>query len=983
MKPAHDLPQFQFIGKLGTGGTAEVNKVLTQEDKIVALKTILQSKTISSEEFKKLAIREKTLLQDIDFPGIVKIFEVQTTAPYYICLEYCAGKTLETYNKIDNIQTILNILSSIAVNLEFLHLKSIIHADLKPDNIFMPLDIKSFASNSLTFTKLSDFSLGKFEHEDNSIRAGVGTIGFMAPETIKENIVTHRSDLFALGVIAYQILTGEHPFITSDADPIKINGRIIEEQPTPLVDFRTDIPEGLIQVVTQLLEKDSSKRIQTAWEVCKILRNAGATYPFEKVLNPKYTINTNKAYNTNREIIGNYQSRVDTISDESNKQLRLLLTDNFFKENIIYNDKKFHFKSNPIAASYLIRHAVKPFLKLSYTEKKSAIELSLQNDKNNFLSSILPHLLHLRTIKRVTKRLAHKSEHNENYRNAAHQYVLTGDLLKAENAAYQAAMKFKNENKIDDALDVLNKVITFGTLLNRKFDIKSLIMVKGDLLKDNGEADKAETVYNELIALYKGQKEDELLAEAYKDLGDLFKMKRKSEEGIKSLEKALEIFEKLGNEFEISKTYNNLGNIYTIRNNFSAALSYFRKALKIQRRLSAKEEVASTLNNIATINALKSNFHKALKIFKISLSIKKEIGNKGEIARSLNNIGYCYEVLGNVKKAVEMLEESLRYNKEIDSKSEMLYNLENLTSIMFSTGHLKESIIYLKEGISIAIELNDNPHLGFFNLYMGAILVCMGKLKEANSSFKLADDILHEIENDTLSAQLQIEKAQLALLIDNKTVAIELLNNSYSICTKIKNKSLIIKILLLKLSISKDLSLLAEAEEIIKDFELTKEKSILNAIQLNHFLTNDSSYDARLPYEQLIESLDSPDEHIEQCHLLTTLSRYELHYNNIDQAAIYINQSIQLARSRGLLFDHFHALVLYGEILSKQKDFEQCYTIYKQALEISKNIFNQLISDDDKTAFKNKKEFVFLMSEIKKLTKIIGQKKSRYCRSAL
>ncbi len=978
MKPATtDLPQFEFLGELGTGGTAQVCKVLTQQNKIVALKTLLQSDNISSDEFKKLAQREKTLLCGIDFPGIVKVYEVQTSDPCYISLEYCSGKTLEHYLKQDNIQTILNILSSIAVNLEFLNLKSIIHADLKPDNIFMPEDISQFASGRLTFTKLSDFSIGKFDHEEITVRAGVGTVGYMAPEVINDNIVSHKSDLFAFGVIAYQLLSGVHPFITDDADPLKINSRILEDEPLPLSNYRENIPEKLINIVSMLLEKDSAKRPTSAWEVCAMLRDAGATYQYEKVLPPKYAITPIADYDTNKFIIANYHDRLDTITNKENDKLRLLLSYNFLKNNISYDNRKFNFKSNPLVTPNFLYKAMIQFNQLQYTDKKNKIESSLYDDSHDLVASILPQFLRPATIIKRSQKLAMKFEGENNYVKATTLYLSAGELLKAENNAYQAAMQYKNENKIEDAVRLIDKVISFGEHVDRKFEIKSLYMVKGDFLKDQGDVESAEIVYNELIELYKGHEADELLAETYKDLGALYQMRKKSQEGIPSLEKALEIFKKLGNELEISKTYNNLGNMYKIKNNYSEALGYFRQALKIQRKLSASEEIASTLNNIGVTQAMKSQFKKALKIFNLSLIIQKEIGNKSEIARSLNNIGYCYEVLGETDKAVEVLQESLQYNKEIDSKKEVLYNLENLTSIMFLTGQLKKSISFLKEGIALSAELNDKPHISFFNLYMGIVLVNMGKLQEANKCFQTIEKILQEIEDNPLLVQLNLEKAQLAIFIDNKEEASHLIDKAETLSKELKDKTVNVKITLLRLSISDDVSLFAEAEEIIDEFNLTKDKSYLHALKLNHHLTHDTSYNVRQSYKSLTESLQNSDEHKDVSKLLTTLAKYEIYNDNSAQATKYITQSMQLAKSRGMLFDHFHALVLYGEILSQQKEYEKCYTVYKQSFEISKKIFVELETDADKHAFQNKREFKLLVSEIKKLSQIIGQKKEQ------
>ena len=977
MNQATDLPQFQYLGKLGTGGTAEVHKVVTQDNKTAALKTKLQTSELSDAEFYQLALREKTLLENLDYPGIVKVYDVQLDDPYYICLEYCNGKTLEQYKKFDNLTLALNILSSIAVNLEYLHQHSIVHADLKPDNIFMPEDLSSLENGKLSYTKLSDFSLGKFEQEENSVRAGLGTIGYMAPETIKEKTVSHQSDLFALGVIAYQILTGQHPFITSDSDPVQINGRILEETPEPIQNFRDDISEEIIELIDLLLHKDASQRPTSAWEVCVRLAQAGATYPYKKAMHPKYSLNLHTGYTTNKNIFTNFDSYLDTITDQSNSQLRYIVSYNFQRDNLEYNMKHFRFKNMPLVPISLINHELKKLMFLSYTKIKSTIEKSLAVENKNLLSLILPHLLSTSFLKRISLQLAKQAYQQEDFTNATHLYLQAGELLKAEDCAYQSAMKFKNENQYTEAFRVLGKVISFANLIDKKFEIKSLLMLKADLLKETGKTGDAEFVYNEIISLYQTHSDDELLAETYKDLGDLCKMKKKPKEGIVYLEKALDIFKKLENELEISKTYNNLGNIYAVGSEFNQAIKYFRKALHIQKNLSAEVEVASTLNNIGVIHAMTSRFHRALKIFNISLKIQKGIGNKGEIARTLNNLGYCYEVLGNTSMAVETLQESIQYNKEIDSKREILFNLENLTAIMFATGKLKESIVYLKEGITLATELNDYPHIGMFNLYMGSVLTRMGKLKEASKSFIEVENILDTIEDDSLLAQLYIEKAHTAIYLNISDLAKTYIQKVEQINEKLKDKTISLKILLLKISSTNDILLVPEAERIINELDIIKEKAVLNGMLIMYKLQIDNSYAVDEQYAMLTETVAKSNEHIEQCKLLNALASYELHKDNIENASRYIEESIVLAKSRGLVLDLFNALVIRGSVLSKQNNIELCYATYKQGLETAKSIFSQLESEGDKIAFQNKKEFTFLVSEIKKLSQVISRKKEQ------
>ena len=977
MNQATDLPQFQFLGKLGTGGTAEVYKVLTQGKKTAALKTKLQTSELTNTEFQKLADREKTLLENIDYPGIVKLYDIQLSEPCYICLELCQGKTLEQYNKIDDIKTALNILSSIAVNLEYLHSKSIVHADLKPDNIFMPEDISVFATDHLTYTKLSDFSLGKFESEENSVRAGLGTIGYMAPETIQNKTVSHQSDLFALGVIAYQILTGKHPFITSDSDPVKINGRILEEEPELINSFRNDVPLELIELVNSLLAKQHDKRPQSAWDVCKKLASAGASYPYQKAMHPKYFIMLYRDFESQKNIISNYQAYIDTITNKKTSTFRYILSFNFQRENLTYNNKQFQFIRLPLIPVSLIKYELRKFLQIPYSRKKEVIKTALQIDNKNLISLLLPQLLSTSFIKKLSEKLAKDAFQEKNYANAAYLYIQSGNLSKAEDCAFQAAMKFKNSNAYSNAFEILERVIRYGDLIDKKYEIKSLLMVKADLLKDIGETEKAEQVYLDLISLYDNQIDDEFLAEVYKDLGDLFKMKKKPKVGITYLEKALKIFIELKNELEISKTYNNLGNNYIVINDFTQALHYFRQALHIQKKLSAEVEVASTLNNIGVLHAMTSKFQRALKIFNISLKIQKNIGNKGEIARTLNNIGYCFEILGNTHKAVETLEESLKYNKEIDSKREILFNLENLTALMYTTGKLKESIVYLREGITLASELHDEPHIGIFNLYMGSVLMRMGKLKEASKSFSEVETILESVEDNNLSALLFLEKAQTALYINNIVEVENYLLEAEKRNKEIKDKIISLKILLLKISYTHNLILVPEAEEIISELELSKERANLEGLLVSYKLHIDNSYNIQQAYTSLVDAVEKNDDNIEHCKLLNIISSYELQQNNLEQAAKYNERSITLSKSRGLVLDLFNGLVIKGSILSKQNNIEQCYTVYKQGLETAKSIFNQLESDEDKLAFQNKKEFIFLVSEIKKLSQILNTKKEQ------
>ena len=217
-------PHLRFLEPLGRGGTADVAKAhATHLNRTVAVKYPLQISDDPTIDFASLAKREWDLIGGARFPGLVRLWEAPSRDPDYLLLELCPGPTLDTVPKIDSLETALAILSAVATGLEFLNAAGLVHGDLKPHNIFLPPEWATLPPESLFYVKLSDFSLGRRLDEPETIRAGLGTVGYMAPETIADRITSHRADLFALGVMAYQLVTGEHPFLKGDIDPVRVN----------------------------------------------------------------------------------------------------------------------------------------------------------------------------------------------------------------------------------------------------------------------------------------------------------------------------------------------------------------------------------------------------------------------------------------------------------------------------------------------------------------------------------------------------------------------------------------------------------------------------------------------------------------------------------------------------------------------------------------------------------------------------------------
>ena len=235
--------------------------------------------------------------------------------------------------RIENVSVALNLLSAMALDLEYLRAAGIVHGDFKPHNVFLPPDWQELTDDLLFYAKLSDFSLGRLIGEPDDDRAGLGTVGYLAPEIITHGTASHRSDLFALGVTAYQMLTGVHPFMDGDTDAVKINSRCREEEPRPVADLRPDVGSEVSALIDRLLAKDPQGRPESGWAVCQELSRHGARYPFERAIQPKHFVHRETSYKAAVESLPtdmeDHADRLQLLTGDSVSRLRLVLGENF------------------------------------------------------------------------------------------------------------------------------------------------------------------------------------------------------------------------------------------------------------------------------------------------------------------------------------------------------------------------------------------------------------------------------------------------------------------------------------------------------------------------------------------------------------------------------------------------------------------------------------------------------------------------------
>ena len=258
------IGKYQIIKKLGEGATSVV--WLGHDpfaDRDVAIKVVASS-VFSGGEHGKIArnlfVTEASLAGKLVHPHIVQIYDAVADAdPSYIVMEYVAGGTLEPYCTPDRLLPMIDLVEMIfkcTRALDFAYRLGVIHRDLKPANILR-------AGSSGSDVKISDFGAALSASSDQTAVAGIGSPAYMSPQQVKDHPLNHQSDIFSLGVVMYQLLTGQLPF--QGSNNISIVYQIANVEPPPPSALRKGIPPAVDAIVMRALKKSLEERYPT-WD---------------------------------------------------------------------------------------------------------------------------------------------------------------------------------------------------------------------------------------------------------------------------------------------------------------------------------------------------------------------------------------------------------------------------------------------------------------------------------------------------------------------------------------------------------------------------------------------------------------------------------------------------------------------------------------------------------------------------------------------
>jgi serine/threonine protein kinase/Tfp pilus assembly protein PilF len=683
------ISHYNILEKLGEGGMGVVYKAEdTKLDRLVALKFLPKQFSINEDE-KKRFIHEAKAAASLDHPNICAVYEIGETedGQMFIAMAYYDGETLKDKIKKGplKLDEALDIAIQVAEGLNKAHKKDIVHRDIKAANIMMTND---------GVAKIVDFGLAKLKGQTKLTKEGttLGTVAYMSPEQTTGEETDHRSDIWSLGVLLYEMVTGQLPFKGEYEQAIMY--AIMNEEQEPVTGLRTGVSMDLEKIINKALVKDPSDRYQHVDDMMVDLRK------LKKDSKPEVSISRKK---TSPEI---------TLKGSR----KVLILGSIFIATIIIAGY-FIFKGKSESKMPVIEPGEKPSIAIVYFENntgdekldywRSALaELMITDLSQSKLINVLPGDRLFGILKKLNLLESKKFSTEDLLKVAAHgktnhiirgNYIKIGENFRINIMIYKAdsgdlinslTVECREEKNVFSKVDEVTKKIKLnfdlseqeitkdidrdiGTITTSSLEAYKNYITAGKLYQ-NGNWRKAIPYYKRAIAI------DPRFATAYRSLamasyniGDFNAMKR-------YVKKSFELSDRISDR----ERYRNQAEFYlNVENNDKKAMAAYKKLLEFY------PEDLSGHHQLGLLYSDLEEWDNAVDEYKISL--------KDEGVVSYFALAEAYEAKGLYDRAEELLSfylNNISDNAFIRRRLAHIYILQNKYDLAIAEADKASSI---------------------------------------------------------------------------------------------------------------------------------------------------------------------------------------------------------------------------------------------------------------------------------------------------
>ena len=805
-----NIGAYRIIDKLGEGGMGVV--YLAEQEKprrTVALKVIKSG--LLSPDVRRRFEHEFHILGRLQHPGIAQIFEAGTAdagqgeQPFF-ALEYIEGRPLTDYamEKKLGVRERLALIMRVCEAIQHAHQKGVIHRDLKPANILVvdegaegprdqgvkgrqttvsPLDPWSLGP-STPFSaqpKILDFGVARVTDSDiqvttlqTNVGQLIGTIPYMSPEQVTGNIneLDTRSDVYALGVLSYQLLTGRLPHDVRGKHVPEAARMIQEEEPTSLSSINRSYRGDIETIVLKALEKDKHRRYQSASELAADIRRflhdePIVARPASKFYQLRKFARRNKALVTGVVVAFVAMSwGLIHVTVERNRAVdaeqRALSAERDAKDEATRAQAEAAKAERVVDFLQGMMASANPDLMSGGTSKDmtvvEAIDVAIRQVDLELGEEPETQAAVRNTIGRTLTSLARYEKAEEQLRLALamrkklhgdkHEDVIEslndlGNLLK-QLARYQEAEDCHRE-ALDTGQDLLGP---------ENATVAEILSNLGSTALGLGQRERAEALFRESLAMSRKclGNEHQMTARCMNNVARMLLYQKAYDEAEKLLRESLAILRKqFGDRGAMTiNVMTNLAYVLKQTGDVPAAIELNREVLKIVREHydDKHPRLATHLNNLAVMLRQEGDFEESEKIYRKVIALRREtLGERHpKVSLALNNLGYLLFRTNRLDEAETLLSESLEIQYEVlpEQHPSMLPTVGKLSDVILAKQDYDRAEPLLREGYEIAkknLDKNDWG-MGLIQSKLGRCLAQMKRYDEAEPLLRRALGIL-------------------------------------------------------------------------------------------------------------------------------------------------------------------------------------------------------------------------------------------------
>jgi len=747
---------YQLVRSLGRGGMGTVFLAVRADDEYqskVAIKLIRTG--LDSPDLRARFRSERQILANLDHPNIARLLDGGTTesgAPYVV-MEFVEGKTILEYCGQEKLSTTerLKLFRKVCAAVESAHQHLVVHRDIKPGNVLVNADGEP---------KLLDFGIAKLLDEaqsPNSTQTHVPllTPAYASPEQIRGEPVTTTTDVYSLGVLLYELLTGSSPYQTTTADRVAIERAVCEEEPkkpsavlsADRQDQRRHLIGDLDNIVLMAMRKESAHRYASVGQLSEDIERYLNGYPI-LARQSSWSYRTGKFVRRHKPgvaasvgvlilIIGYGLSMAVLAARIASERDRAEWVSSFLVDIFRVSDPS-ESRGNTVTAREIL--------------DKGAATIDTDFDDQPLQAAMLKDVigrvyqglgLHDRAIPLLEDALSTRQRLSineaslvaESMSGLAWSVEMKGRNADAERL-YRGALALNREVLGDDHLDVA----------------KSRENLAG-LLRVQAKYDEAESLYREALALrMKRQGESHLdVAENLHDIAQVLHDTGRYAEAEPLFRRALSTRRAgLGEDHpEVADNMNNLALTLQSRGHYSQAESLFRESLALRRKVLGQEhpDVGNSLNNLALILDAEGKADEAESLFRQAITLRRKILGEGHqlLGNTMRNLGQLLHTRGEFEEAESLYRESLAiFRKRLGDEHPYIANgLHGLGVLSFDKGDSATGETLVRQALELRRkQLGDqHPRVADSMAALGRILRAKADFASAESFFRGAIEI--------------------------------------------------------------------------------------------------------------------------------------------------------------------------------------------------------------------------------------------------